>query len=256
MIDLLVAGSALEIFHHLFYQSLHGKAVQKMDGSQWSVEGLSEGQEWNLQYGTELASLAGAFFVGAVRVAYNQYIWARVKDTSMSIGGLDIMFDALNDIFSLLSIKVFSSEARMGYVLAVIAWYVDLLDDATISPLQSRHCTNNLRLLPLSASITPATLTVGSSTTFGKLDLNTSRIPVPIIDILRVSPLYLEANSNYETDYPSYDNGVTSYLSMIMSSAASNAMILPMRAVMPDINYNLTFWPFFQPNPESNHTGG
>lgn len=92
------------------------------------------------------------------------------------------------------------------------------------------------RCIPLAAVITPGTLVVIPTT------LSTSKsFPVPVVNFSQVQPLYDYNSSVVGYDGQSTSNGITPYLSRLVSSTATTSQILPMNIDLANSTYNLTF---------------
>lgn len=96
--------------------------------------------------------------------------------------------------------------------------------------------------MPLSAIITPATLSVVTSTKMTPQSMN-----VPMVDFNDTSALYNQDANLLFSDINSADNGVMPFLNRLMASTASGSAILPSLAIAPAANYSLQFFaPSFQ----------
>ena len=93
-----------------------------------------------------------------------------------------------------------------------------------------------LRLMPLSALVTPATLTVVATPTVSQEMTN-----VPMVNYTNTSSLFSYSNSNVGADINTVDNGISPFLSRLMAATASSLDIIPMAAVAVPGNYSLQF---------------
>jgi hypothetical protein len=121
MTALLLAGGALAVGHHLFYQSLAGKPVENNnnnDENSWSMGN----QQSNVRYGTAFAFATKTCLAAAVTFAYQQQIWISFRKKYLKISTLDAMLQATNDPFSFTNIE-FISKSKLGAVLAAVIWY-------------------------------------------------------------------------------------------------------------------------------------
>ncbi|CZR51150.1 uncharacterized protein PAC_01025 [Phialocephala subalpina] len=207
MVGLLVIGAGAALGHHFYYQSLDGKYVTA-DESKWDFKS----QQWQLRYGTAFAFLAKTCLAASISVAYQQHIWTTLKRTPLSVSGINATFGAINDPFSFLNAS-FLSSVKIGFVLAALTW-----------------------LMPLSALVTPATLTVVPSTTSTPQIMN-----VPMVDYTNISSLYNIDENIQNSDMNTVDNGVSPFLSRIMAATATSIEILPMVAIAPAANYSVQF---------------
>ncbi|KAK3988799.1 hypothetical protein QBC44DRAFT_397347 [Cladorrhinum sp. PSN332] len=211
MITFFVAGLAAAIGHHVFYSSLHDKVVVETN-SRWDLEAVRDGQEWKIRFGTALAFLTQSLFAEAIDGAFQQTIWVAAREKAISIEGLDAMFSAGGTIWSFFKFE-FIRKASLGALLGLLKW-----------------------LIPLSALITPATLTVIQSQSS-----TASIMAVPSVNFSIVEPLYHWNMSTEQIDSAASDNGITPYLNRLLSSTATSLQILPMKAVIPNSTYDLTF---------------
>ena len=122
------------------------------------------------------------------------------------------MFSAGSSLWSFFKLE-FLKKATLGALLGLIKW-----------------------LIPLSALVTPATLTVRPSTS-----LSSSTMSVPAVNFSIIEPLYHFDESVRQTDYAVSNNGITQYLTRILSSVATSLQILPMKAAVPNSTYETTF---------------
>ncbi|CAN9173861.1 unnamed protein product [Alternaria alternata] len=134
MLSLFIAGIALAVGHHCYYRSLAGTKVMPTDiaASAWDIDR----QEWKIRFGTAFAFLAKTCLATSIAIAYTQHIWATCREKAYSISGLDAMFNATSDVLAFASADL-TLRSKVAALLAALVW-----------------------LLPLSALITPATLTI------------------------------------------------------------------------------------------------
>lgn len=225
MIILFILGTILAIGHHFYYQFLDGKVV------------IEASQEWNFRFGTAFAFLTKTMFAAAVGFAYNQHLWTTVRKKGITVEGLDAMFGALSNVLSFFSWD-YIRRAKMGVILAGLTWLVFETSNCRVQFSEDEI----YRLIPLSALITPATLTVAQSTVYSYQNMS-----VPAIDFSTFNPLYSFYSSNVQSDYITTANGVTPYLTRLMSSTATGSGLLPMNAVAANATYGIKFHgPSFQ----------
>jgi hypothetical protein len=119
MVSLLVAGIALAVGHHAYYQSLAGTKVLPIDDttSAWNTAR----QEWKIRFGTAFAFLAKTCLATSVAIAYTQHIWATCRKKAYSVSGLDAMFSATSDIFAITN-RDLASRAKIGALMVAIFW--------------------------------------------------------------------------------------------------------------------------------------
>lgn len=126
-----VFGILLAVGHHIYYSALEGQPALN--------------QTEMLRYGTFLAYAAKAGFSAAVISAYKQRVWVTVRNRFLSIGALDAMFAAAEDVVSLLN-PGFLTGAKGAYALALFAWTTPLVVILTantllVEPRQISHNT-------------------------------------------------------------------------------------------------------------------
>ena len=125
MIAFAVCGVSFAIGHHAYYSSLNGTDVRD-----------NKSQQWAIRFGTAFALLVEVPLAAAVGIAQTQRAWTTVERKSVSIEGIDSIFASTRDLGSFVSWEMLS-RAKLASLLALICW-----------------------CLPLSALVTPATLTV------------------------------------------------------------------------------------------------
>jgi hypothetical protein len=72
-------------------------------------------------YGNIFAFLAHISLATSVGFAYTQVLWKALKSKEFSIGGIDAVFDARNNILSLVNREMLW-KMKVGWLLALIAW--------------------------------------------------------------------------------------------------------------------------------------
>lgn len=100
-------GLACAIGHHVFYSALNGKPA--------------DDQLQMLRYGTVLAFGTKAGLCAAVVAAYRQRVWTTVRTRFLSIGALDSLFAATEDLRALWNWELVK-DAKTAMALAVIVW--------------------------------------------------------------------------------------------------------------------------------------
>jgi hypothetical protein len=106
-----IVGIAGATSHHFFYTSLRGKEAKD--------------QILMLRYGTALAYITKASFAASVGLAYSQQIWATFRRKSLSVGAIDSLFTAHQDVSSLANMEIFR-QAKLAVFLAVLVWLMPL----------------------------------------------------------------------------------------------------------------------------------
>ncbi|EHK24942.1 uncharacterized protein TRIVIDRAFT_31057 [Trichoderma virens Gv29-8] len=225
MIGLFVGATCAAVAHHLYYDSINGAEVVIVR-NEWTLQAVRDSQEWKLRFGAGLAFLAKAMFAASVIVAYEQRAWLTARNKAVTVSGLDAMFSAAQNPLSFFSLD-FLRKAKAGAIMALLVWCI-----------------------PLAAVITPGTLIVVPTT------LSTSKsFPVPAVNFSQVQPLYDYYSSVVGNDGQSTSNGITPYLSRLISSTATSSQILPMNIALANSTYNLTFHgPSFRCREPTNYT--
>jgi len=100
-------GLACAIGHHIFYNALDGQ--------------VADSQIQMLRYGTVLAFAAKAGLGAAVVSAYRQRVWTTVKTRLMTVGAIDSLFAAAEDLTALLNWGFFKG-AKTAAALACFGW--------------------------------------------------------------------------------------------------------------------------------------
>jgi hypothetical protein len=123
MTGALLRGCLFALGHHLFYQSLAGKAVSDQ---YWNAFGTKiTNQQINTAAGTAFAFLVKAALVLAVSTAYTQAFWMAAKGQSqkgnIQVGHLDAGFSALGDVLCLTKGSLWRRCPTL-LALAVMVW--------------------------------------------------------------------------------------------------------------------------------------
>lgn len=160
MVAFFLSGVIVAIGHHIYYTWLDGTSISD-----------DESQQWAVRFGTVFAFLVEISLVAAVSIAQMQRAWSTVERKSVSIGGIDSVFAATQDLRSFMSWEMLS-RARLASLLALICW-----------------------CLPLSALVTPATLTVRAVSKTRNVD-----IIVPAIDYKNANKFALLTTSAWDSN--------------------------------------------------------
>jgi hypothetical protein len=120
MISSFIIGVLLALGHHLYYASLAGSIVRDSNGSNWALYS----QEWILRFGLGVAFLVKAFAT-AVGLGYTQYVWDAVKQNSVTIGGLNAFFSAIEDPWAFRRLETWI-KSPLGMMIALTAWYANI----------------------------------------------------------------------------------------------------------------------------------
>ncbi|KAK7413496.1 hypothetical protein QQX98_007644 [Neonectria punicea] len=123
MYAFLAAGIAFAVGHHAFYNRLHGKEA--------------DNQLRMLRYGTAIAFFAKASLVTAAILAYRQRVWMMVRRKLLTLGAVDSLFAAAEDLTALFHWEAFKG-AKVAMCLAIYIWatpLVVILTSETLSVL-------------------------------------------------------------------------------------------------------------------------
>ncbi|KAJ5353700.1 hypothetical protein N7541_006264 [Penicillium brevicompactum] len=197
MVGLFLGGLALSVGHHLYYKS-HDNTLVKS----------AEQQTWTIRIGTGFAFLVKTLLVAAIGIAAVQQMWATLRKKSVNIRGIDAMFSILSDPLAFFVPDMWIC-AKTLTVLAIVSW-----------------------LIPLTALITPATLSVHLKTTS-----TTTQMNVPTVKFTK----------DFWSNWASYGGaGFISQPSYIINrlftATSSSAAIIPLTPPLPNSSYTLQFW--------------
>ncbi|KAK4188130.1 hypothetical protein QBC35DRAFT_473873 [Podospora australis] len=117
----LILGVACAVGHHVFYSTLNGKPATDQLVMQ--------------RYGTLLAFGAKAGISASVVIAHHQRVWVTVRKRILSIGALDSLFSATENLFSLFRWEMIKN-AKIATLLAVFVWIAPLVVILTANTLQ------------------------------------------------------------------------------------------------------------------------
>lgn len=156
MIAFFICGVSFATGHHVCYSSLDGTEVRD-----------DESQQWAIRFGTAFAFLVEVPLAAAVSIAQTQRAWTTLERKAVAIGAIDSIFAATRDLGSFMSWEM-KSRAKIASLLALICW-----------------------CLPLSALVTPATLTVQAVSRIRNVDQI-----VPAIDFNNVTKFALLTTSD------------------------------------------------------------
>jgi len=124
-----LAGLALALGHHFFYESLAGQPVSDDEYYQLLNKGI----------GTALAYLVRAALVISIGSTYWQIFWAALHRTTLRVSTVDSLAGILGAINEFLDFSIFSASPLL-VALAVVSW-----------------------LMPFVAIVPPVTLTISPS---------------------------------------------------------------------------------------------
>jgi len=129
MIPGLLVGMGLAVGHHFFYWSLDGTKA-----------GDIERQQWSLQVGSFFATAFGTVIRLTVGTAYLQYLWLRLKSSTITLKSLDQAFEAMTDIRVLFNYTL-GSLLPGAYFTILVFWCTHisvLFPPATLSTKETR----------------------------------------------------------------------------------------------------------------------
>jgi hypothetical protein len=108
----LFVGIMFAVGHHLFYKTQDGKPAQE--------------QLRVLRYGATLAFISKASLAAAAIVAFRQRVWMTVRRKVMSLGAVDSLFAAAEDVSAMFNVELFR-QAKLAMVLALYVWCTPLV---------------------------------------------------------------------------------------------------------------------------------
>lgn len=106
----LLAGLALAIGHHLFYDYLNDRIVESQNQ-----------QEWFLRIGTGMAFLVRALLSAAVGIAYTQILWRTLRSRSITLGGINSLFGVSHTAWNFTNSELWTAAPGLA-VVAIVAW--------------------------------------------------------------------------------------------------------------------------------------
>ncbi|KAJ9616449.1 hypothetical protein H2200_000167 [Cladophialophora chaetospira] len=186
-------------FHHALYQTLSGETADN-----------ALLQLWAIRAGTAIAFLSKLFLAIGTGVAYDQWMWVDLHAKPHEIGSLDSMFSILGNAFEFLAVRVWIKRPVLTF-LAAVTW-----------------------LLPISAIITPGTLSVQPVAVSSNGTLS-----VPQRAYTTNSDLYCGVTTDGNTT--SYATMATGLMNPTFSTVLSNS-VLPVQASSSNLTYNLQFF--------------
>ncbi|KAL4907092.1 hypothetical protein BDW74DRAFT_190093, partial [Aspergillus multicolor] len=198
MIGFTLSGALLALGHHLYYYSLDNTLVSSTDQ-----------QTWAIRIGTGFAFLVKASLVSAVGVAAVQEIWAVLRKNFIKLRGIDGMFAVLTSPLAFLVPDLWM-YAKILTIMALISW-----------------------LIPLTAVITPATLSVRLL-----LTTNITNARVPVVDFSDDSfwRSWVTETPKGQIDTPS------PAIMRLLATTASSMDVTPLSPPFPNSSYILEFW--------------
>ncbi|KAF9888266.1 hypothetical protein FE257_008835 [Aspergillus nanangensis] len=198
MVGLFLCGLLLSVGHHLYYNSLDNTVVNS-----------AEQQTWAIRIGTGFAFLVKTFYVAAIGIAAVQQMWTTLRRRSMNLRGIDAMFGVLNNPINFLTPEMWVFASTLS-VIATISW-----------------------LVPLTALVTPATLSVNLLT-----KPNITRAHVPTVNF---------TDENFWKSWALFEGvgrieNPSSAISRLFTAVSSSVAVVPFPPPFPNSSYTLEFW--------------
>ncbi|KIW89847.1 uncharacterized protein Z519_09276 [Cladophialophora bantiana CBS 173.52] len=194
-----LGGVVLMTSHHAFYQSL---SRQPADNALLQL--------WAIRAGTALAFLSKLCLAIGTGVAYDQWMWVNLHSKPHEMGSLDSMFAILGNAFEFLAVRIWWRRPVLAF-LAAMTW-----------------------LLPLSAIITPGTLSVQPV-----LVSQNGTLIVPQRPFTTDSNAFCGVISDGNTT--TYASMATGLSNPTFATVLSNS-VLPLRSSSTNLTFNLQFF--------------
>lgn len=211
MTILFAIGIAGAVAHQVYYRRLDRKTITE----------VSVSQTWNLRIGSVLAFLVKTSWTMAVLVAHTQQVWVTMDRKSLSLNTVDAMFGAVTD-FTRFSHWQMLRRAKVATLLAVVAW-----------------------CLPLSAIVTPSTLTVEA---VSHAQNKTIEAPMINFDIASNFATYTPCNAyDCQVNTENYDDpavlfqGPNAQTVITSVATSSTGKVQEMPPPYPNATYSLSF---------------
>lgn len=164
----------------MFYASLDGR--------------IADNQLAMLRYGTVLSFAAKAGFVAAVITAYRQRIWVTVRNKLLSVGALDSLFAATDDVSALWNMEIYK-KAKLAMGLASLVWLTPLVI----------ILTSNTLLVESVENVNPTTCPGVRTLNFTGEELEDFRHPTKIDGLFGLSVNYWNKTTDTIEDKGWYD---------------------------------------------------
>ncbi len=121
MVTTLLAGVALAIGHHFFYQNLDGHQPPTQVYNVWGIYGGLSGQQINLAAGAAFAFLVKALLGIAVTTAQDQATWRSIKTRPTRLASIDGLFQCTTNIFYMFDYRLWGISP-LSMLSATIYW--------------------------------------------------------------------------------------------------------------------------------------
>ena len=194
LLSLIMSG-----LHHALYQTLNG---ERADSALLQL--------WAIRAGTAIAFLSKLFLAIGTGVAYDQWMWVDLHAKPHDIGSLDSMFAILGNAFEFLAVRVWVRRPVLTF-LAAVTW-----------------------LLPISAIITPGTLSVQPITVS-----ENDTLSIPQREYTTQSTQYCGVTSDGNTT--SYATMASGLMNPTFATVLANN-VLPVQPSTSNLTYNLRFF--------------
>jgi hypothetical protein len=133
MVALSIVGVFSSVEHHIYYHSLDGQIVGNVNDQQNALRfvqpslKISEKRSHRhviteaYRLGTTFAFVTHLCLATSVGYSYIQWLWRSLKETGLTISGLDAAFAARTNILSLLNSDLLR-ELKVASLLVLISW--------------------------------------------------------------------------------------------------------------------------------------
>ncbi|PHH90682.1 hypothetical protein CDD83_2938 [Cordyceps sp. RAO-2017] len=196
----LFAGTLLVATgHHMFYKLLDGELVESTIPQMWAI-----------RIGNGLAFLFKGGVVAILSIVNTQQIWTILRRKFIPLRGIDGMFRLMTDPTALFNRHLWV-QAKTLLLLASLAW-----------------------LVPLVAVVTPATLSVRSST-----QSNAIPFSVPTVKFDSAAD---EVHTTRSKSLDEILRGSHSDVSRLLAAVAATVSYVPWTLPFPNSSYELSFW--------------
>ncbi|KAJ1706192.1 hypothetical protein NYO67_11637 [Aspergillus flavus] len=197
MVGLVISGVMLSVGHHYYYKSFDGGRVASR-----------EEQTWAIRIGTGFAFLIKSCLVSAVGLAAVQETWATLRRKSVRLSGIDSMFAIRDSPLAFLTLDLWI-YAKTLTVLGIVSW-----------------------LIPLTAIVTPATLTVVTYPARDKIER--------LVPNVNFDPSFWRNEAQFDEMW--HITSPSGNMARLFTTMASSTQVLPVPAPFSNSSYELSFW--------------
>ncbi|KAL2794849.1 hypothetical protein BJX66DRAFT_337459 [Aspergillus keveii] len=205
----VLLGVGFMLGHYFFYHSLNGQPTPDAGYNIWGGSFSVSGQQVNIGIGSLFALLVKTTLGFAIGTALDQVTWRQIRAEPTKVATVDDVLSIPSALFTLANLKLWRR-----YTLAMLAGVI-------------------LWLLPIISVVTPATLTV-RSTSYNE----TSAERVPRVDY---ASLKLASFGNSEDGYFLYD-GPQLDVQTVAQSVAAGGDVLSVTPPFPNSSWHLDFY--------------